>query len=198
MNGAVDRSRQEQALQHIVGEVSYETACVRLGLSADWRDPIFGRTDLERLAIWIYTTPNDWHRQINESLWRRSPPGDYAIFAQILNDALRKLPSVARTVYRGWQSNSLDEFLRTYQVGRVFDWPGFTSITRSAEKAYIGNVLFRIRSLSGRSMHGVGAEESEEEVLFMAATRFVVSEISVRGDGVVLVDLAEVDTGEAR
>jgi len=150
------------------------------------------------LAIWIYTTPNDWHRQINEALWRRSPPGEIVVFARILNDALRKLPPVMRTVYRGWHSKSLDAFLRAYRVGHVVVWPGFTSTTRTAEKAYIGNVLFRIRSLTGRSLHGVGAEESEEEVLFMAATRFLVSEMSARSDGVALVDLAEVEMGELR
>jgi hypothetical protein len=150
------------------------------------------------MAIWVYTTPNDWHRQINEALWRRSPPGETKVFARILNDALSKLPSVMRTVYRGWYSNSPDHFSRTYQVGRIFVWPGFTSTTRTAEKAYIGNVLFRIRSLTGRSLQGVGAEEAEEEILFMAGTRFMVSGVSVRVDGVVLIDMAEVEIGDVR
>jgi hypothetical protein len=198
LSGAADSGAPENAVRHIIGTSNFDAAYVRLGLSADWRDPIFGLTDLEFLAIWIYTTPNDWHRQINEALWRRSPPSETMIFARILNDALRKLPSVMRTVYRGWYSSSLDHFSRTYQAGHVFVWPGFTSTTRTAEKAYIGNVLFRIRSLTGRSLQGVGAEESEEEILFMAGTRFMVSAALVRGDGVVLVDMAEIEMGEVR
>jgi hypothetical protein len=47
-------------------------------------------------------------------------------------------------------------------------------------------------------LHGVGAEESEEEVLFMTGTRFIVSAISLRSDGIVLVDMAEIETGEMR
>jgi hypothetical protein len=138
LSGPIDRDEQERALRHIIGDAGYEAAYARLVLSADWRDPIFGLTDIEFLAVWIYTTPNDWHRQINEALWRHSPPGETVIFARILNDALRKLPPVMHTVYRGWHSNSLDHFSRTYQVGRVLVWPGFTSTTRTAEKAYIG------------------------------------------------------------
>jgi NAD:arginine ADP-ribosyltransferase len=151
------------------------------------------------LAIWIYTTPNDWHRRINEALWLGRPSSDILIFAEVLNGALRKLPVVARTVYRGWQSDSLDDFLRTFQAGRVLTWPGFVSTTRSPEKAYIGNVLFRIRSLTGRSLHGVGAEESEEEVLFQTGTRFMISAVSEASSGlVVVVDMTELEMGDFR
>jgi hypothetical protein len=198
LSGAVDRGEQERALRDIVGTAIYDAAYARLRLSVGWRDPTFGLTDLEFLAIWIYTTPNDWHRQINEALWRGSPPAATVMFARILDDALRKLPSVTRTVYRGWRASSPDHFSRTHQVGSVHVWPGFTSTTRTAEKAYIGNVLFRIGSLTGRSLHGVGAEESEEEVLFMAGTRFMVSAVSLRGDGIALVDMVEIEMGETR
>jgi hypothetical protein len=84
-----------------------------------------------------------------------------------------------------------EEFLRTYEVGSIVNWPGFTSTTRARRKAYVGNVLFRIESINGRSLQGYGADDMDEEVLFAAGTRYKV--IDVVADGAVLaVDLVEV------
>jgi NAD:arginine ADP-ribosyltransferase len=187
-----DRADQIDRIRRLVGGQAFETAYSRLGLSADWVDPIFRLTDLERLAIWIYTTPGNWHQIVNEALWSGKVSDEVRVFAAVLDQALLKLPRVSGSVYRGTLiSQRTEVFLRNYKVGAIVTWPGFTSTTRSRRNAYVGNVLFRIESINGRSLQGYGAEESDEEVLFATGTRYKVIDV-VADEAVLAVDLVEV------
>lgn len=154
-------------------------------------DPIFHLSDLERLAIWIYTTPRDWHRVVNDALWSKRVSGEVRVFASVLDQALQKLPRVSATVYRGTFIRQRLEFLRKYEIGTIVTWPGFTSTTRIRRGAYMGNALFRIESITGRSLQGYGAEEADDEVLFATGTRYKVIDM-VADERVLLVDLVEV------
>jgi hypothetical protein len=55
----------------------------------------------------------------------------------------------------------------------------------------MGNALFRIESITGRSLQGYGAEEADDEVLFATGTRYKVIDM-VADERVLLVDLVEV------
>jgi NAD:arginine ADP-ribosyltransferase len=187
-----DRRDQVRSIRRLVGSQAWEGAYSRLGLSPDWIDPIFGLTDLERLAIWIYTTPRDWHRIVNDALWRGIASHTVRVFADILDQALRKLPRVSGTVYRGTTTRLKPEvFLQSHGIGEMLIWPEFTSATRRRRNAYVGNVLFRIESVSGRSLQGYGADESDEEVLFGTGTRYKVRDVVLGVDGIIAADLIE-------
>jgi hypothetical protein len=188
-----DRREQIRSIRQLVGSQAWEETYSRLGLSPDWVDPLFGLTDLERLAIWIYTTPRDWHRIVNDALWSRTPTREVSVFADVLDRALRKLPRVSGTVYRGISTRLKPEaFLTSHRVGQTLTWPGFTSTTRNRRNAYVGNVLFRIESVSGRSLHGYGANEADEEVLFGTGTRYNVVDVILGDDDIVVAELVEV------
>jgi len=187
-----DRSEQIRWIRRLVGDEVFETVYSRLGLSPDWNDPIFHLTDLERLAIWIYTTPRDWHRIVNDSLWSGRITNEVSVFANVLDEALQKLPRVAGTVYRGtFIRQRREEFVGKYNVGTVVTWPGFTSTTRVRRNAYVGDVLFRIESITGRSLQGYSADEGDEEVLFGTGTRYRVVGV-VADEAVLALDLVEV------
>jgi hypothetical protein len=186
-----DRADQIRWIRQLVGAQEFEAAYLRLGLSPDWVDPIFHLTDLERLAIWIYTTPRDWHRVVNDTLWSGSVSDEVRVFARVLDQALQKLPRVSGAVYRGtFIKQRRAEFLSDLKIGKVLTWPGFTSTTRRRHNAYVGNALFRIRSITGRSLQGYGADEADEEVLFATGTRYIVIGAAVE-EAIVAVDLVE-------
>jgi hypothetical protein len=187
-----DRPEQIRRLRRLIGDEEFEAAYSRLGLSQDWNDPIFNLTDLERLAIWIYTTPRDWHRVVNDSLWSGRITNEVRMFASILDRALQKLPRVSGTVYRGtFITQKAEEFLRNHKTGTIVTWPGFTSTTRIRRNAYVGNVLFRIESTTGRSLQSYSADEADEEVLFATGTRYRIVGV-IADEPVLVLDMVEV------
>jgi NAD:arginine ADP-ribosyltransferase len=187
-----DRAEQIRWIRRLVGDETFDAIYTRLGLSPDWNDPIFHLTDLERLVIWMYTTPRDWHRVVNDSLWSSKVTKEVMVFASVLDRALQKLPRVSGTVYRGtFIRERTEEFIRKHKVGTIVTWPGFTSTTRIRRNAYVGNVLFRIESTTGRSLQGYSADDGDEEVLFATGTRYRI--VSVIADEAVLaLDMVEV------
>jgi hypothetical protein len=187
------RAYQLLVLEQLLGVREFKRTYSRLALSAGAKDPLFGLNDLERLAIWIYTTPNDLHQKVNRGLWQRSVPPEIKGFATILNKALRKLPRVEGPVYRGMLAKTDEAVLSRYRRNAVIRWRGFTSTTRDRHKAYVGNLLFRIYSRSGRSIQGYTADELEEEVLFESGTEFYVRDLVEHPDGTVVIDLIEWD-----
>ena len=188
-----ERDEQIASFRRLVGPETFDAGYSRLALSPGWVDPIFGLSDLERFAIWIYTTPNDLHRTVNDTLWSGAFNQEITTFSTFLDSALRKLPRFLGTVYRGSTTNLASrEFLEKYRPGEIVMWPGFASTTRNRALAYVGNVLFRIESLSGRSLYGYSADDSEEEVLFGTGARYRVADVAIGKDGVIAVDLVEV------
>ena len=112
-------------------------------------------TDDERLAIWIYSCTNlQWHEAVNGGLWSATPSEGILFFAELLNEAIAKLPKYKGLVYRGYRTKTLDEFLRTHRPGESVCWRGFTSCTSSIEWAFAGNLLFTITSQNGRLLGG--------------------------------------------
>jgi hypothetical protein len=142
------------------------------------------------MAIWVYSsTDENWYEVINGVLWG-ARSGDVSAFAAILNSALSKLLTYEGTVYRGYTPPDLDEFVRSYDPGMYIRWPGFTSTTGNREKAFSGNVLFRIKVKSGRILGDYADKSEEEEVLLPSGARVYVLALERDGDAVI-VDLEE-------
>jgi hypothetical protein len=187
-----DRPIQEEAIAAIIGSEAFSSIYSQLALSPGWTDPIFGLSDLERVAIWIYTTPQAWYLVINNALRSESAEAEIQVFANLLNTAIRKLPRVQGTVYRGFQlEGERRPFLSRYRRGATVTWLGFTSAARDVRTAYVGEVLFRIESRNRRALQAFSADLSDEEVLFESGTKFRVRDTISHVTGVIAVDLVE-------
>jgi hypothetical protein len=131
---------------------------------------ILGR---EALAAFIYTTPLTYHETINADLWSEAPGDDTRIVAEALNTCLSKLTRFRGMAYRGFRpKGALDTFLEKYTPGALVIMPGFTSASRTREKAFAGNVLFTIQSRTGAITWYVSAEFMEDEIIFRTDTTF--------------------------
>jgi hypothetical protein len=100
--------------------------------------------------------------------------------ANLLDGALDKLPKYEGEVHRGTNLTALA--LRAYKPGAVVTEQPFTSTSTDMRRAFKGNVLFTIRSKSGRLIEKLSLHEHEREVLFKSGTRFIVKDVqTVRG-----------------
>ena len=161
------------------GDAHVSTACP-YGLSAD-----------ERLAVWIYSSTNDsWYERINRELRELNPSEDVRFFAQLLNEALEKLPAFVGEVYRGMTVPDLDAHVDDYEIDVIVPWAAFTSSSREITKAFDGNVLFSIASQNGRGLGVYADKPSEEEILFCSGSKFRVL-AAERRDGFLIISVAE-------
>ncbi|HLZ05063.1 MAG TPA: ADP-ribosyltransferase domain-containing protein [Bradyrhizobium sp.] len=185
-----DRALDDLFVRFLGGRALYEDCCVSSRIDDDPAEPN-GLSSAERLAIWIYSsTDQHWYERINGELWSPSCSTEVQQFSEILNVALRKLPTHDGIVHRGYYAADLDEFCETYDVGIVVRWPGFTSTSAVREEAFPGNVLFTIRSYSGRILGLYADKPSEREILFPSGTRYRVTFME-RDDDVVVIELEE-------
>ena len=143
----------------------------------------------EALAIYAYSTELTWHERINSELWRGDPSADVVLFTSVLNSTLTKLPPYllnSRVVYRGFKADNLDAFLRRYRVGHQVTFPAFTSATFKRELAFGGNVLFTIRTLTGKAIWYLAANFDEMEVLIPSGRSFRVIDVERHSEAAVI------------
>jgi hypothetical protein len=137
----------------------------------------------EALAMFVYTTPLEWHERINRELWNNRPSNEVLVFAAALNSGLAKAPPRKGLVYRGYAPPNLDKFLRDYHVGQRKRMPAFTSAAIDPAKAFNGNVFFTIRSHTAGILWMWSADYGEtDEVVFPTGTIFDVLSVERRGD----------------
>jgi hypothetical protein len=149
--------------------------------------PDYGLSEFEQLAIWIYScTKGSWHQRINSELWRGPCSVEVSMLTHLLSRALTKIPPCTQIVYRGYLTEDIDGFLPRYAVGARVIWPAFTSSTLVPEKAYEGNILFTIRSQSGRTIATFSEDPSQEEVLFPCGCHFQINSVERREDDALL------------
>lgn len=138
-----------QCVGKIVGIETAERYAKRIGdLDKFYTDRILG---YEALGFYIYSTGLNWHDYINGSLWSGSAPPEVLQFADVLNNALGKLPPFVLNgglVYRGYRTDDVRAFVTRYKVGQVVNFRGFTSAAFRQEDAFFGNVLFTIKALT--------------------------------------------------
>jgi hypothetical protein len=90
---------------------------------------------------------------------------------------MNALPAYGKTVFRG--VNIAPEFLlRRYVEGTLVDEDFFLSTALGIERAWKGNVLFRIHSKTGRDISLLSLKPREQEVLFAPGCRFKVVRVT--------------------
>jgi hypothetical protein len=146
-----------------------------------------GLSDVERMAIWVYSsTDQKWYERINSELRGGAPSLTVQIFAELWNTALDQLPNHVGVVYRGFYAADLDgatdQILRAYDASALIEWHAFTSSSKDVKKAFPGNVLFIIRSQSGRVLGPYADKPAEEEILFKAGSRYNVTALEREAD----------------
>lgn len=129
-------------------------------------------------------------RAMNRALWGNEPLNpEVAARIVAVSKALRQLPDFQGQVLRGTTLD--DRELAHYVPGRVLTHHAFISADRV--KPFKGNVMFVIQSKHGKSVRKWSRwKESEDEVIFDRATRFLVLDRWIE-NGVNAVNLAEVD-----
>jgi hypothetical protein len=130
-------------------------------------------SDDERLAIWFYSSTDDlWYTRVNRELWTLSPSDDIAFFAELLNAAIAKLQPESGTVFRGYRTADLAAFLAGHRVRQTIRWPGFSSSSRILGQAFPGNVLFVIKSKTGKILGSYADRPAEAEILLQLIRAF--------------------------
>jgi len=117
-------------------------------------------TPLEAAAIVSYTGPS--YRYINDALRSNDMTEEQALYADILNSGLKKMPKYEGTVYRGTSISSTiqDE----YKVGKIRVEHGFSSTAKTVDKAWPGNTHFQFETKHGidvSKMSGTSSQEAE-------------------------------------
>jgi NAD:arginine ADP-ribosyltransferase len=182
--------KAEDAFVQFLGGRRYFLDCCQDSNLSDGRDSQ-GLTAAEWLSIWIYTNfTSNWYDQLNRELWSGVPSLSAAVFAQILNSAIGKLPAHVGSVYRGIESRNLEALLGTHHYGATVSWPGFTSSSLDRSQAYFGDVLFVIKSRNGRPLGLYAHNHNEREVLFPAGTRFHITFVE-RFDDTAIIEVEE-------
>jgi hypothetical protein len=88
---------------------------------------------------------------------------------ELISQALRKLPEYKGLVYR---RDSFEAHMVKYVPGNIVEEPAFTSTSLSANATFSGNVLFTIKSKTGRDISQHARYPEEEEILFDRGTKF--------------------------
>ena len=135
--------------------------------------------DLRQLGR-LTTASEAGERAVIEARWQEFMPTFLA--------AAEACPIHKGAVFRGVQLPAM-LYKGHYNVGRLVEWTGFTSTSRSANKAVaigLGSmdvdehnaprriVMFRIQVLDGKCIESILQYSSEEEVLILPQSRFVV------------------------
>lgn len=128
----------------------------------------------EALSVYAYTSAEPYHRALNEKLRNGELLERDTDYVELLQRALRKLPSVSGSAYRGilLTADELEDFVSRYKIGATIAWPSFTSSSLFIEAAFGGNVLFEIESKNMRVPVLYSQFPLETEVLFSAGSSF--------------------------
>lgn len=147
----------------------------------------------EALSVYAYTSAEPYHRVLNEKLRNGELLQHDIDYVELLMRALRKLPSVSGSAYRGivLTADELEDFVSRYKIGATIAWPGFTSSSLFIEAAFGGNVLFKIESKNMRVPVLYSQFPLETEVLFPAGSTFRVRFMQHNTNGTLSVIMVE-------
>lgn len=111
-----------------------------------------------------------------------------------LNAAIWRLPEVGGDVFRGTTMNKDD--LMKYKKGQIFVWSSFVSYSKNQEQCFGGNVIFRMRGVSGiaewdkrapRDIAAFSVFPEEQEVIMPICGAYRVNRVDI-SDGMMMVD----------
>lgn len=159
----------------------------------------------EKNAIYGYTVAD--YQEINKYLRGEKLPylieeeqEGLKVKSNMLVKALRKLPAYKGTVYRGTELDDASILtIMTMKPGDLIYMKAFTSTSLLKEKAsgFSTDVLFEIKSLTGRQVSHISEYPEENEVVLSPDTRYEISEISYK-DQTIHVQLRELRQTESK
>ncbi|MBT9290127.1 ADP-ribosyltransferase [Prosthecodimorpha staleyi] len=169
--------------QHAFNRLLGSERCQELLDRPDIKDGIGDLSTWERLAIYVYTTTEGYHLEINRALRSGRCPGHIQIVANCLSSALSKLPPYSGVTYRGMNMR-LEERRQLFARPEVTLY-GFTSTTTTlaAIDGFKGNTQLIVYGLSGRLIEYYTSMPGENEVLFAPGARFRVERAIYEEDG---------------
>lgn len=166
----------------MIGLEEYATENLKLEI-AEIQDSNRNR-ELDCLSLYekaiIYKYSSDGFEDVNYIL-RRSLGKEINDFATYLDHSLSKLPNFEELVYRGvnLSKKDLDNYKALFKADHAVIEYCFISTTKSRliATSFLGNVLFRILSQTGKeiekiSKFGTMGFPNEREVLFSYNTKF--------------------------
>ncbi|CAF1548671.1 unnamed protein product [Rotaria magnacalcarata] len=129
----------------------------------------------------------------NENRLKLEP---WFLFLRLILTALARLPSMARTVYRGVKKDMREE----YPEGRILVWWGFSSCTSKinvlSNKQFLGNTgprtFFTIECDSGKDIRKYSCYQVEDEILLPAARQFKVVSCLSQCEDFCMIQLKEI------
>lgn len=146
----------------------------------------------EFLSIVGYTV--DYYKNLNHSLRIGKLEKNTKQYAEILNNALDKLPSHKGIVYRSIRGGLSERDLERYQVGEVVKEEMFTStstLTSEQLPFFDGGVKFEIKSKNGKKIDHLSMVDFEKEVLFKSGSTFRVKS-KTENRGVITIKMEEI------
>lgn len=176
-------------------------------------------------SINLYTQDGPFYSALNGALggWGadggRSASGHYMPYCKLTFGALKLLPKVATTVYRGIHGVALNTLLQGKTVNDMLTWWAFTSTTGTPDvlrdEAFLGDInsasthriAFVITIKSGVRIKGFSefgnnlddymqpigvCAQDEDEILLLPGTTFKITSIKVCDGGVTEVQMIEV------
>jgi hypothetical protein len=99
---------------------------------------------------------------------------------------LHKLPPWTGTVKRGMNvsASEVSQLKMFYRPGAIVEEKQFTSTANSETGGnFGGNVMYTIRSKSGRDVRPISSHKGENEILFMPGTKFRVVKVEGKEPG---------------
>ncbi|MCM2323227.1 MAG: ADP-ribosyltransferase domain-containing protein [Oligoflexia bacterium] len=110
---------------------------------------------------------------------------------EAMRRGLKKLPVFRGTVRRG-VSKLPAEVLAEHQEGATVTYSAFTS-TSKGQGYFLGKIVFKIDSKSGRDLDVSNFNRQEKEVIFLPGTRFKVLKREKLSEEIYQFELEEVD-----
>lgn len=116
----------------------------------------------------------------------RSQLTPWFLYLRLLFNALFRLPSISRTVFRGVKLNLSEQ----YEKGNTIVWWGFSSCTIAMSvlqsEVFLGKTgtrtMFTVECLNGKDVRKHSYYSSEDEVVLLPATQFKVVDSLDQGD----------------
>lgn len=170
---ATVRAAQEVEFKEYLGAKTYDR--MKVGVADAMKAsgvPNYGLSEAEKIAVHAYTTTDEYYSRLNTAL--RSGNAEtiarVAPMANVLDNALEKLPAYKGTVFR---VTDLPDTVKIVKGG-VFKDNAFMSATTADLGTTFGanHRLIMLESTKGRNIRGFSAIPKEEEILFPRGTQF--------------------------
>jgi len=151
----------------------------------------------ESAAIYLYTMPDiSFFEPLNKALRAKERDNlkPWLVFLKLFITALRKLPSIRATVWRGVCENVSSPF----DTDDVHIWWNVNSCTiaTSVAEAFLGNdgTLFAIETIHGKDISVFSACSDEREIILMPATCVRRKDRPLEHKGLFFLHLEEIDS----